>query len=204
MVLTLFVVTFVSATILGFVHSLTKDAIEAAKVKAQNEAIKSILPAFTALGESVKIAAEGTNDSLVVFPAYDAQQQLVGMAIKSYTKNGFGGLIDVMIGFKPDGEISGYQVLEHKETPGLGSKAQAWFSNADKPGQNIIGKNPATTDMHVSKDGGAVDAITASTITSRAFLESVRRAYDTFKAAAQAKQEQPAATTEQVSEGGEL
>lgn len=204
MVLTLFVVTFVSATILGFVHSLTKDAIEAAKIKAQNEAIKAILPEFTELGASAKIAAEGTSDSLVVFPAYDAQKQLVGMAIKSYTKNGFGGLIDVMIGFKPDGEISGYQVLEHKETPGLGSKAQAWFSNADKPKQNIIGKNPATTDMHVSKDGGAVDAITASTITSRAFLESVRRAYDTFKAAVPAKQEQPAATTETVSEGGEL
>jgi electron transport complex protein RnfG len=58
--------------------------------------------------------------------------------------------------------------------------------------------------MHVSKDGGDVDAITASTITSRAFLESVRRAYDTFKAAVPAQEEQPAATSEQETEGGEL
>ena len=72
MVLTLFVVTFVSATILGFVHSMTKDAIETAKLKAQNQAIKAILPEFTELGASAKIAAEGTSDSLVVFPAYDS------------------------------------------------------------------------------------------------------------------------------------
>ena len=53
-----------------------------------------------------------------------------------------------------------------------------WFKNADKPGQNIIGKSPATTDFTVSKDGGKVDAITASTITSRAFLEAVVKAYN--------------------------
>jgi len=203
MVLTLFLVTFVSASILGFVHSITKDKIEEAKLKAQNKAIESILPEFTELGASYKAASEGSTDSLLVFPAYNASNDLVGVAVKTFSKNGFGGLIDVMIGFKPDGEISGYQVLEHKETPGLGSKAQTWFSNMDKPKQNIIGKNPAKTDMHVSKDGGDVDAITASTITSRAFLEAVRRAYDTFKGTIPAQPEKPAATTEQVTEGGE-
>ena len=203
MVLTLFLVTFISASILGFVHSMTKDAIDTARVKAQNEAIKSILPEFAELGASYKVAPEGSVDSLLLFPAYNASKQLVGVAVRTFSKNGFGGLIEVMVGFKPDGEISGYQVLEHKETPGLGSKMQAWFSNATKSGQNIIGKNPATTDMHVSKDGGGVDAITASTITSRAFLESIRRAYDTFKAGVPTTEEQPATATEQVTEGGE-
>lgn len=207
MVLTLFLVTFISAAILGFVQNMTKDAIEAAKVKAQNEAIKAILPPFNELGEAYKLAPAGTSDSLEMYPAYDASHALVGVAVKTYTKNGFGGLIDLMVGLKPDGEISGFQVLEHKETPGLGSKMQAWFSDAAKPGQNIIGKNPATTDMHVSKDGGQVDAITASTITSRAFLEAVRLAYDTYKASIPATNAEPAeveasATTEQTTEGG--
>ncbi len=203
MVLTLFAVTLISATVLGFVHSLTKDAIEASKLKAQNEAIKSILPEFDSLGESWKAAPTEGGDSLTFFPAYDASKNLVGVAVKTYSKNGFSGLIELMVGFKPDGEISGYQVLEHKETPGLGSKAQAWFSNETKPKQNIIGKNPETTDMHVSKDGGQVDAITASTITSRAFLEAVRRAYDTYKNNLPAAEEEPAVSSEPESEGGE-
>lgn len=205
MVLTLFLVTFISAAILGFVQNMTKDAIEAAKVKAQNEAIKAILPAFNELGDAYKVAPAGTTDSLEMYPAYDASHALVGVAVKTYSKNGFGGLIDLMVGFKPDGEITGFQVLEHKETPGLGSKMQAWFSNADKPGQCVIGKNPATTDMHVSKDGGQVDAITASTITSRAFLDAVRRAYDTYKASIPAENTPAAeatATTESTTEGG--
>ncbi|HOI49127.1 MAG TPA: FMN-binding protein, partial [Prolixibacteraceae bacterium] len=70
---------------------------------------------------------------------------------------------------------------EHKETPGLGSKMDVWFNNADKPGQNVIGKSPATTKFSVSKDGGDIDAITASTITSRAFLDALVRAYAAFE-----------------------
>ncbi len=203
MVMTLLAVCLISATILGFVQTLTKDAIEASKLKAQNDAIKAILPEFTELGASWKaVPAEG-GDSLTFFPAYNASKELVGVAVKSYTKSGFSGLIEIMVGFKPDGEISGYQVLEHKETPGLGSKMQAWFSNSEKPKQSIIGKNPDTTDMHVSKDGGEVDAITASTISSRAFLEAIRRAYESFKTGIPATENQPATAAEQVSEGGE-
>lgn len=182
MVLTLFLVTFVSASILGYVHNLTKEAIETSKQKAQNDAIKSILPEFEQLGTSYKAAPVDGSDSLTFFPAYNAGNELVGVAVKTYSKNGFGGLIQVMVGFQPDGNISGYQVLEHKETPGLGSKMDAWFKNPDKPKQNIVGKNPKTTNLSVSKDGGDIDAITASTISSRAFLESIRKAFETYQA----------------------
>jgi len=181
MVLTLFLVTFLSASILGFVHSMTKDAIEAAKMKAQNDAIKNILPDYTELGKSLKVAPGSGGDSLEFFPAYNDSNRLVGVAVRTYSKNGFGGLIQLMVGFRPDGVITGYQVLEHKETPGLGSKMVSWFNNADKPNQDVIGKNPATTNFTVSKDGGDIDAITASTITSRAFLEAIRRAYETYQ-----------------------
>lgn len=181
MTLTLFLVTFISAFILGFVQDMTHDAIVASKMKAQNDAIKGILPEFTELGKPVKAAPKGGGDSLEIFPAYNEAKELVGVAVKTWSKNGFGGLIQVMAGFSPNGTITGYQILEHKETPGLGSKMAVWFNNAEKPGQNIIGRDPAKARLTVKKDGGDVDAITASTITSRAFLESVRRAYETWQ-----------------------
>ncbi|MEL7586381.1 MAG: RnfABCDGE type electron transport complex subunit G [Prolixibacteraceae bacterium] len=183
MVLTLFLVTFISASILGFVHDMTREAIETAKIKAQNDAITSILPEFAELGKSIKTVPEEGGDSLEIFPAYNESKELIGVAVKTWSKNGFGGLIRLMAGFSPDGTITGYQVLEHKETPGLGSKMSTWFNDPAKPGQNIVGKNPANENLTVRKDGGDVDAITASTISSRAFLEAVRRAYDTYRAA---------------------
>ncbi len=180
MVVTLLVVTLIAAGALGYVYELTKGPIAEAKIKAQQEAIKTVLPKFDKLGETYKVLSEDGGDSLDFFPAYK-NDELIGTAIKTYTKKGFGGLITIIVGIDKTGNFSGYQVLEHAETPGLGSKMDVWFKNPDKPKQNIIGKSPATTKFEVSKDGGDIDAITASTITSRAFLDAMNRAYNTYK-----------------------
>ncbi|MBQ7631249.1 MAG: FMN-binding protein [Paludibacteraceae bacterium] len=97
-----------------------------------------------------------------------------GFAVETAV-DGFGGQFRVMVGFDPEGNILGYEILEHQETPGLGSHMEHWFKNADKPGQNIIGRKGGK--LTVSKDGGDVDAITAATISSRAFLKAVNQAY---------------------------
>lgn len=102
-----------------------------------------------------------------------------GTAIK-VSVDGFGGKMIVMVGFAQDGKILGYKILEHQETPGLGDKASWWFKKEDKPGQNIIGRK-ATGHFQVSKDGGDVDAITAATISSRAFLKAINDAYVEFR-----------------------
>lgn len=180
MVVTLVLVTGIAAAALGFVYDFTKGPIEAAKAKAQAEAIEQVLPMFDELGESKVVMPTAGGDSLEFFPAYKGGE-LVGTAVKTYTKNGFSGFISIMAGFDKDGNISGYSVLEHKETPGLGSKMDTWFSNVEKPNQYVIGKNPESTNLTVSKDGGDIDAITASTITSRAFLEALTLAYDSYK-----------------------
>lgn len=180
MVVTLVLVTGIAAAALGFVYDFTKAPIEAAKAKAQTEAITQVLPEFDKLGEAFKTLAESGGDSLEFFPAYKGGE-LVGTAVKTYTKNGFSGFISIMAGFDKNGNISGYSILEHAETPGLGSKMVKWFNNTEKPNQNVIGKNPETANFTVSKDGGDIDAITASTITSRAFLEALNRAYDSYK-----------------------
>jgi electron transport complex protein RnfG len=180
MVVTLFLVTGIAAAGLGFVYDLTKGPIEVARLKAQNEAIKQVLPEFDTLGNSFKTLAEEGGDSLEFFPAYK-NGELVGTAVKTYTNKGFSGFISIMAGIDNEGNFSGYSVLEHQETPGLGSKMDVWFNNAEKPNQNIIGKSPATTRFSVTKDGGDIDAITASTITSRAFLDALTRAYSTYE-----------------------
>jgi len=151
-----------------------------AKIKAQQEAISKVLPKYETLGESYKVPAESGADSLEFFPAFNGND-LVGVAVKTYTKKGFNGFISIMAGIDKSGNFSGYEILDHGETPGLGSKMGVWFNNSEKPNQNIIGKSPKTTKFEVSKDGGDVDAITASTITSRAFLDALLRAYKAYE-----------------------
>ena len=101
----------------------------------------------------------------------------LGAAVESTTM-GFGGNLKVLVGFDPEGKILGYTLLEQSETPGLGAKADKWFQKDQKG--DIIGKDPKEP-LTVSKDGGQVDAITASTITSRAFLLAVNNAYNAYK-----------------------
>lgn len=107
----------------------------------------------------------------------DAEMEVLagqeGQAIK-VSENGFGGTLTVMVGLATDGTILGYKVLETNETPGLGAKAQDWFQKGQKG--DIIGKKAG--NLTVSKDGGEVDAITASTITSRAFLRCINAAQE--------------------------
>ncbi len=180
MVVTLFTVTFIAAAALGFVYDLTKEAIELAKIKAQSEAIEKVLPEFEELGESYKVAVPSTSDSVEFFPAFKDGKR-VGIAVRTFTNNGFSGYISIMAGIDSLGNLSGYEVLEHSETPGLGSKMSEWFKNEAKPQQYVIGKNPESFTFKVKKDGGDFDAITASTITSRAFLEAITRAFDAYE-----------------------
>ena len=110
----------------------------------------------------------------------DAEQEVLngqeGTAIKITDPKGFGGALTVMVGLAQDGTILGYKVLESSETPGLGAKAQDWFQKGKKG--DVIGRQAG--NLTVSKDGGEVDAITASTITSRAFLRCINEAYKTL------------------------
>ncbi len=180
MTLTLFLVALVASTALGYVYELTKEPIRLAKEKKVKDAIITVLPQFDSLGVKYKILPTDGKDSLVFFPTYTATGELIGTAIKTYTYDGFSGLIGVMVGITPDGKISNYSILEHKETPGLGTKMQPWFMDSEKPGKSIIGKNPSTDNLTVSKDGGDIDAITAATISSRAFLDAIDRAARTL------------------------
>lgn len=203
MVITLLVITAVAGGALGYVYQLTKEPIEAASMAKQQEAIQMVVPEFDndPAAEMYEIQSE-EGFVLKVFPA-KKENALIAVAIETMTNQGFGGEIKVMVGLEPDGTVIDYQVLSHKETPGLGTKMDDWFkpaadnvegekrsaifdwlygikSESDSDGNNILGKNPATTKFTVTNDGGEIDAITAATISSRAFLDAVTIAYKTY------------------------
>ena len=177
MVISLLGITFIASASLGLVNDVTKAPIAKAEMDKQTNAISAVLPEYDHLGPSKMVMPNNEKDSIEIFPALNADGAVVANAVKSYTNKGFSGYVEIMVGIDVNGTVSGYQVLKHAETPGLGSKMGIWFNNSEKPGQCIIGRSLANEQLKVSKDGGRVDAITAATISSRAFLDAVNRAY---------------------------
>ena len=174
MVVVLFVITLVASAAVAGVNALTANKIEAAKIQKQVNAIRKVVPEFDNDPMADKYTVENSDGNVLEFYPAKKNGQLVGTAVKTYTNNGFSGWISLIVGFTPEGKVTNYSVLEHKETPGLGSKMDIWFVQGGKG--DITGKNPAEKNLQVSKDGGEIDAITAATISTRAFLEAVNRA----------------------------
>lgn len=177
MVLTLASITLIASTLLGGVYALTKSSIDAAKVAKINDAISKVVPPFDNDPSSEKFVKELDGKSYIVYPAKSGEA-IVGYAVESFTTGGFGGRITLMVGFNIDGTIYNTAVLSHAETPGLGDKMVEGKSNFSIQFQ---GKNPEDFKLLVKKDGGDVDAITASTITSRAFCDAVTAAWEVYK-----------------------
>ncbi len=176
MVLVLTGITCLSGAILGGVNMVTTAPIQKAKLAKQLSAIQTVAPAYDndPLAEkSVITLKDGTEAT--IYPAKMGDEE-VGAAVEAITKNGFGGTISVMVGFKKDGSINEYTVLSHAETPGLGSKMQEWFHSKS----SILGLTPGTAAFKLSKEGGQVDAITAATISSRAFMDAISNAYNAY------------------------
>lgn len=176
MTLTLLVITFISAACLGIVYTLTQEPIQQAKNAKINNAIGLVLPEFDNDPSSMQFEVPMDGGTLLFYPATKGGQP-VGTAIQTFTKRGFSGEITLMVGFLTDGTIHAIEVIEHKETPGLGDQMETKKSSFNV---QFRGKNPANFALSVRKDGGDVDAITASTISSRAYCDAIQRAYDAF------------------------
>ncbi len=176
MVLSLTLISMVASACLGFVYELTKKPIELSNLNKKLNAIRLVVPEFTNNpNDEMFRLPTGEGDSLDVYPARK-DKVVVGYAINTYTRKGFSGYVSLMAGFKPDGTIINITVLEQKETPGLGTKmGQPEFKD------QFNDKNPAKFALKVKKDGGPVDAITAATISSRAFCDAVQRAYNALQ-----------------------
>ena len=176
MLLVLTGVTVVSVALLAYVNQLTKGPIARAEAQALSDAVRAVVPGFDNDPIAEKKGQEGDGVGYAVYPATKGGTY-VGAAVEA-SAMGFGGELRILVGFDAQGNILDYSLLSHAETPGLGSKADAWFKKGGKG--DITGMNPGEAPLVVDKDGGQVDAITASTITTRAFLAAVNAAYAAY------------------------
>jgi len=197
MLLSLTATVLLSGAILASLFTVTKEQIQASKTAKQQSALKVVLPPFARLDDAEIITLDGIGE-FVIHRAYDESGNFVGAAVESFSRRGYTGTIRVMVGFDTAGKIVDYAVLEQRETPGLGDKIIDWFRPQEQTSRSlverifgfeaaavernssIIGKNPSTHDLRACREGGIIDTITASTISTVAFLEAVQFAYAVF------------------------
>jgi len=177
MVLTLLIITAVGSAAVGGVYMLTQEPIRQSQINKVNDAIKEVMPEFDNDPSAEVMPKEIDGESVKVYPARSGDQ-LLGYAIESFTNKGYNGEIRLMVGFLSDGTINKVSVIQQNETPGLGDKILRSKSNFSL---QYDGKNPENFNLAMKKDGGEVDAITASTVSSRAFSDAVGRAHELFK-----------------------
>lgn len=164
MAIVLTVISVVAGAALAYVNELTKGPIAEIQQRNEAQAIKAVL-----CDDNAVITDTVTNGDVVVYVAEN------GAAVKTTDPlNGsFGGGLTIMVGLSKDFQVLGYTVLLSNETPGLGAKADEWFQKGGKG--EIVGKTAG--QLATTKDNGEIDAITASTITTRSFLRAVNNAY---------------------------
>ena len=178
----LFGITLVASAGVGVVNMITEEPIALAKEAATKSALTEVLPAFESTEEQTL-----TIDELPI-TVYTARNggEVAGYAVQTMTKQGFNGVVRLMVGFTPDGEVVNVNVLEQSETPGLGTKMadEGNVLLGSIQGQKLENKKLVGGKLAVTKDGGDVDALTAATISSRAYVDAVNRAWMAYKSVA--------------------
>ena len=163
MVAVLFTITLVASAGVGYVNMITVGPIAEAKAAATQSALRAVLT-LDELPVAVHTARSG--------------EAVVGYAVETASKNGFSGMIRMVVGFDATGRVLNVNVLEQNETPGLGTK----MADEGNPlFASFEGRNPGEMKLAVKKDGGDVDALTAATISSRAYVDAMARAYAAYK-----------------------
>lgn len=177
MLLALLVIGGVGGFLLAIVYNMTKEPIELVQKAKIEEAIRKVIPDFESMSDTLIKPADGA-DNLVIHRLIKGNEP-AGYAVETYTDKGFSGRFTLMVGILPDGSVSNIEVLEHKETPGLGTKmADEKFK---KQFRGLKVSEVSGGMLKVKKDGGTIDAITAATISSRAFCDAVNRAETTVR-----------------------
>lgn len=179
----LFGITLIASAGVGVVNMITLEPIAQAELAAKTEALNGVLPAFDeTLSDELTI-----DDMIVTVHTASLDGMTVGYAVEAISKQGFGGPVSLMVGFTPAGEVINVNVLKQTETPGLGTK----MADEGNPlinsikGQQLEQKKLVGGKLAVTKDGGDVDALTAATISSRAYVDAINRAWMAFKSVAQ-------------------
>ncbi|MFP4152212.1 MAG: RnfABCDGE type electron transport complex subunit G [Alkalispirochaeta sp.] len=176
MFIVLTTIALISAAALAFTYGQTKPILDEQARERQKQAVAAVIPEEFDNAPTDEAVSPEEYDGIEIYPARDGDD-LVGTAVRSVSDEGYGGTITIMVGFTPDGEITGTTVLSHTETPGLGEKMTEESFREQFNGLSV------GDGIAVTKDGGDIDAITAATITSRAFCDAINRAWEAVEAA---------------------
>lgn len=168
----LFLVAVVSAFLLSYVYSITKEPIEKAKNAEIMEAIKSIVPGISdqMIIKDTLLVSDVESIPLRAYLILNPDSSVYAYSVLSYTKKGYGGTITIMVGVDREFKITGIYPLEFAETPGLGTKMT---ENSFK--DQFLSKSLSNFNFKVKNDGGDIQAITSATITSRAVGDCLER-----------------------------
>lgn len=181
MVIALFVITAVSALLVALVNDVTKGAIELSQQQTKDAAKYKVLGVTSeeaiVLSDTTRLI--GDFSVTVSTVASRADNSILGYAVEapSITRSGYADRITLMVGFKEqDGAtvVNLVEVLSQKETPGLGANMTKAGNSLER---SIVGKSASALKFSVSKEGGSFDALTGSTISSRAYANAVETAY---------------------------
>lgn len=173
MIAAMLIVSAGAATILGLSYNLTKEPIQKAKDARELAAIREVVVGQfdnNPFADKIVIPKSG----IELYPARQGNK-VISVAIKTHSNNAFSGKIELIVGFLLDGTINSYKVIDQKETPGLGTKV-----TEPKFSSQFAGINPGTTKFKVKQDGGNIDAVTSATISSRAVVDAIQKAYDVY------------------------
>jgi len=176
MFIVLTTIALISAGALAFTYGQTKPILDEQARQRQIQAVAAVIPGEFDNAPTEEAVAPDGYTGIEIYPARSGGD-LIGTAVRSVSDEGYGGTITIMVGFAPDGEITGTTVLAHTETPGLGAKMTEESFRDQFDGMTV------GSGISVAKDGGDVDAITAATITSRAFCDAINRAWEAVEAA---------------------
>jgi electron transport complex protein RnfG len=180
--LVLTVIAAGAALLLAMVESVTREPIAQQRRLVTLNALKAVLPpADNSPDQDTVSLVTGKdkkgNDAETVFYRGRQGEEISGIAFKVVAPDGYSGNIFVMVGIDPAGNVSGIEILQHAETPGLGALVEdAWWKDQFK------GKSLDNADWRVNKDGGEFEIITAATITPRAIVAAIRKGLEFFKA----------------------
>ncbi len=170
--LVLFLITFITALLLGVVNQVTSPLIAKNNENTRAAAMAEIIPGaeFVEADPSEVLSDDKNVPSIQNIYVAQKDGEDVGYCME-VLPSGFGGTLTVVVGINSDGTVAGAKVTKHSETPGLGAKSQSdptWIVQ-------FAGK-PADGSLAVTKDGGDINAITGATITSRAVTKAVNTA----------------------------
>lgn len=176
----LFVITLIAGLLLGFVYELTKEPIAGQERKAVQEACRAVFQDASSFEAVEYVPSEELQEQLAAagvisgsaYRAFGSDGSLLGYVIESISKRGYGGRLSLYAGIDLDGTLKGVSILEISETPGLGMRAEEVLvpQFQDKNVDSFVYTRTGSTADN------EIDAITAATVTTRAFTNAVNGA----------------------------